>query len=183
MPTPDLQRIVLTGFMGSGKSTVGRLLASTLGWRFLDLDTVIEQRAALPVPEIFARFGEPRFRELEAEALAATLKESGVVLALGGGAPEIAANRALLAASPATAVVYLAAPFATLYDRCVQQACDPAATARPNLVTREHAENRYLARKAHYTGLATHTIESAGLSPEETLTAVLAALQLSAANS
>ena len=175
MPT-HLERIVLTGFMGSGKSTIGRLLAQTLHWRFLDLDTVIEHRTAQTVPEIFAQHGELRFRELEAEALAATLTERNVVIALGGGAPEIVSNRELLAASPDTAVVYLAAPFATLYDRCVQQALDPAATARPNLVTREHAEARYTSRQPHYAALATHTIESANLSPDQTVAAILTQL-------
>ena len=172
-----MQRIVLTGFMGSGKSTVGRLLAATLGWRFLDLDTVIEHRTGRTVPEIFADNGEAHFRELEAEALTATLAEQNVVIALGGGAPEILANRELLAATPATAVVYLAAPFATLYDRCVQQALDPAATARPNLATREHAEARYASRQPFYTALATHTIESAALTPEQTVDVILTQLK------
>ena len=69
LPT-TLRRIVLTGFMGAGKTTVGRLLAESLGWEFLDLDAHIEQRTGATVPELFARDGEPAFRRLESTALA-----------------------------------------------------------------------------------------------------------------
>jgi shikimate kinase len=55
-------RIVLTGFMGSGKSTVGPLVAKRLGWRFIDADNVIEADAGIPISEIFVRHGEPHFR-------------------------------------------------------------------------------------------------------------------------
>src|SRR5690348_18496203 len=82
--------ICLVGFMGSGKTTVGALLARQLAWRFVDLDERIELSAGLAIPEIFERFGEPAFRQIEADQLSAALgraselKES-TVLALGGG--------------------------------------------------------------------------------------------------
>jgi shikimate kinase len=78
--------IVLIGFMGTGKTTVGRQLAARTGRRFLDLDDVISQRAGRPVPEIFRSDGEPAFRRLEREALEHVLAEEGVVIATGGGA-------------------------------------------------------------------------------------------------
>ena len=176
-----LTRLILTGFMGSGKSTVGRLLASQLRWTFIDLDTAIEQRAHQTVPEIFAQHGEPHFRTLEAEALAEALQSTNLVIALGGGAPELLANRELLASTPDAAIVYLAAPFATLYDRCVQQATDPAATARPNLATHDSAITRFTHREPLYNSLATHTIESATLTPEETVATILQDCSLSPA--
>src|SRR5512137_2180746 len=76
--------------MGSGKTTVGTLLARQLAWRFVDLDDRIEEAAGLPIPEIFARFGEPAFRQIEADQLRAALgraseQKESVVLALGGG--------------------------------------------------------------------------------------------------
>ena len=111
----DLRRIVLTGFMGAGKTTVGRLLAARLGWEFLDLDASIESRTGLAVPSIFATHGEAHFRQLESQALASSLGRSNVVLALGGGAPESLTNRLLLEQTPATATIFLDAPFATLY--------------------------------------------------------------------
>ena len=82
--------VCLVGFMGSGKSTVGALLARQLAWRFEDLDARIEQQAGLTVAQIFERSGEPGFRELERAHLQAAFDRAGaseepVVLALGGG--------------------------------------------------------------------------------------------------
>src|SRR5438045_8294134 len=85
-----VQILCLAGFMCSGKTTVGTLLARQLAWRFVDLDDRIEESAGLRISEFFERHGEPAFRALEAEKLRAVLgraaetKES-VVLALGGG--------------------------------------------------------------------------------------------------
>jgi shikimate kinase len=83
---PDDAPIFLIGFMGSGKTTVGRLLAGRLGWSFADLDERIARAAGLPIPEIFAREGEPGFRRRETEALRLAAAEKRVVLATGGGA-------------------------------------------------------------------------------------------------
>lgn len=71
--------------MGAGKTTVGRALAAALGWRFLDLDDAIEAEAGVDVPEIFRRWGEPRFRDLEARVAERLLREDEVVLGTGGG--------------------------------------------------------------------------------------------------
>ncbi len=121
-----LRRLVLTGFMGAGKTTIGRLLAARLNWDFLDLDAYIESRAGLSVPSIFATHGERHFRQLESAALASALGRNNLVLALGGGAPEVLTNRLLLEQTPATATVFLDAPFPTLFDRCMMQALNPA---------------------------------------------------------
>ncbi len=105
--------IFLVGFMGSGKSTVGRLLAGRLGWSFADLDERIARAAGMPIPEIFAREGEPAFRRRETEALRAAAAERRTVLATGGGAACRDENLTLmlgaghvaaLAVSPAEAV-------------------------------------------------------------------------------
>jgi shikimate kinase len=166
----DIDRVVLTGFMGSGKSTLGPLLAESLGWRFLDLDSEIERRDHRTVARIFAESGEPHFRKLEAAALAALLGRRRVVLALGGGAPEELGNRLLLEQTPRTAVVYLAAPFAALMERCRQQ---PGAAERPVLADLAAAERRFKARKRLYERIATHTVETADLSVEQTAGVVM----------
>ena len=170
-------RIVFTGFMGSGKSTIGALLAERLGWTFLDLDTEIERRCGLTVPQIFADLGEAHFRRQETAALASVLGRSHVVIALGGGAPEELGNRLLLEQTPGTAVVFLTAPFATLYDRCQVQAATPGATERPVLADRQKAEARFAARLRHYERIAGTTLDTTSLSVEETLEALT--LQLS----
>ena len=92
--TSPLTRVYLTGFMASGKSTVGPRLARRLGYRFLDLDDAVEQRAGRTIPRLFAEEGETAFRVHEAAALRATGEDEEVVVALGGGALVDAANRA-----------------------------------------------------------------------------------------
>jgi shikimate kinase len=174
-----LRRLVLTGFMGAGKTTVGRLLAARLGWEFLDLDAYIEARTGEAVPSIFAAHGERHFRQLESQALASALGRHKIVLALGGGTPEILTNRLLLEQTPATATIFLDAPFATLFDRCVLQSLNSGAApaqARPNLADPTTAEARFLARQPIYRRLAHHTINTELLSTEQTVTTLLARL-------
>ena len=101
------RRIVLTGFMGSGKSTVGPRLAHRLGWRFLDVDAVIEAEAGISIAQIFARHGEPAFRDLEHSTVARLAAEDALVLALGGGAIEREETRTLLLTTSGTLLVHL----------------------------------------------------------------------------
>jgi shikimate kinase len=89
--------IVLVGFMGAGKTTVGHLLSARLGVPFVDSDLIIEQRSGRPVRQIFAEDGEPAFRALEHEVIVGLLDGPDLVLAVGGGAPEHPGTRALLA--------------------------------------------------------------------------------------
>ena len=89
-PVPEYRVVCLTGFMGSGKSTVGRMLASQLAWHFADLDAEIERESGLSISQIFAQKGETVFREIEHQCLARTLgtasaRNTRLVLALGGG--------------------------------------------------------------------------------------------------
>ncbi|HSH74355.1 MAG TPA: shikimate kinase [Longimicrobiales bacterium] len=79
------QRVLLVGFMGSGKTSVGRELADRLGWRFVDFDEAVEAELGATVPEVFERQGEARFREVEARVAGRLLRERRVVLGSGGG--------------------------------------------------------------------------------------------------
>src|SRR5262249_1706983 len=88
--TARLPILALVGFMGSGKTPVGTLLARQLAWRFVDLDDRIEESSGLRISEFFERFGEPAFRAVEADQLRAILGRAAemkefIVLALGGG--------------------------------------------------------------------------------------------------
>ena len=110
--------ITLTGFMGSGKTTVGKVLADFLGCPFMDLDDLVVKKAGKSIPDIFAQDGEPAFRELEAQVLRKTVAkyaESTAVLALGGGAVLAPASAALL--QEKTVCIYLRATLDTLLAR------------------------------------------------------------------
>lgn len=176
-PAPaQVDRIVLTGFMGSGKTTTGRALATALGWQFLDLDHEIERRDGRSVPQIFAEAGEAHFRRQETAALASLLGQHHVVIALGGGAPEELGNRLLLEQTPRTAVVYLTGSLDTLLARCRQQAADPTATARPVLADLDLATARFHKRRPHYERIADHAIDTDERSPEAAVAEILQAL-------
>jgi len=170
---PGVDRIVLTGFMGSGKTSVGRVLAERLGWRFLDLDAEIERRDGRTVPEIFSASGEAHFRKQETAALAGILGQRRVVVALGGGAPEELGNRLLMEQTPRTAVVYLAAPLETLLDRCERDDARTGSAGRPLLA---QAEQRFAARRHLYERIAGHQVETSARSVEEAADAILEAL-------
>ncbi|WP_235011432.1 shikimate kinase [Bryocella elongata] len=171
-PAPAaFDRLVLTGFMGSGKTTIGALLAKHLGWTFLDLDHEIERRTGQTVPGLFAQHGESHFRRLESSALASVLGRRHVVIALGGGVPEELGNRLLLEQTPRTAVVYLEAPFEELLERCLRQ---PNATERPNLADTVLAAQRFARRQRHYEHLARFRVVTTGRTALETLDDVLA---------
>jgi shikimate kinase len=177
-PVPaGVDRVVLTGFMGSGKTTVGRALAERLGWQFLDLDAEIERRDGRTVPQIFAasgdKGGEAHFRHLETSALAAVLGHRQVVVALGGGAPEELGNRLLLEQTPRTAVVYLSAPLQTLLARCRQDDALAGAVGRPLLA---EAEQRFAARRHLYERIAAHQVETSACDVEQVADAILETL-------
>src|SRR5208283_2822885 len=110
--------IVLTGFMGSGKTTIGPLLARRLGWSFVDADDAIEAESGCTIPELFRRHGETAFRERERAAIARLAGGDGLILALGGGAIEDAATRSLLLNAPDTLLVHLEVELGTTLARC-----------------------------------------------------------------
>jgi shikimate kinase len=168
-----LRRIVLTGFMGAGKTSVGRVLAERIGWQFLDLDDHLEARAGSSIASLFETHGEPHFRRIESSALANALARPNTVLALGGGTPEQLTNRLLLEQTPGTLVVFLDAPFDTLFDRCMLQSFASPDHMRPVLASPIEAEARFRTREPLYRRLARITITTAELTPAEVAEQVL----------
>ncbi len=166
------RRIVLTGFMGSGKSTVGPIVAERLGWTFVDVDDVIAAEAGTTIPEIFNREGESAFRQRERTAI---LKLSGsveLVMALGGGAIEDAATRALLITSPDTLLVHLEVRLETTLARC-----KGTAHLRPVLADEANLKERYERRQPLYR-MAHVTIVVDARTPDEVAEAIIRATQV-----
>jgi len=136
--------VVLVGFMAAGKTTIGRRLAELLGWRFVDFDPEIEARTGLPIPEIFRRRGEARFRALEVELTAELAAETNVVLAPGGG--WMAQPGLLDLVRSGSIVIWLRVTSEEAVRRAVQDdvvrpllegEADPVAAARRLLASRE----------------------------------------------
>jgi shikimate kinase len=149
MPQSTEPRAVfLLGFMGAGKTCVGRALARLLRWRFVDLDQRIEMRDGRTIAEIFAGSGEDAFRRVETAVLREVVAElphgSPAVVALGGGAPVREENAALLASCGAPQV-FLDAPFEVLRQRSRE-----TAVARPLFREEDQARLLYESRKPHY---------------------------------
>ena len=170
-------RVVLTGFMGTGKSEVGRRLAAALGWPFLDTDTLVERAAGRSVAAIFAADGEAAFRTREREAVAEACAAPAAVIAVGGGALLDPDNRrVLLAAGP---VICLRATPREILRRLGEARDRPllngdgTASADERLVRIESL----LAARASLYALATHAVETDGLTPDQVAARVRAIVE------
>ncbi len=151
--------IVLVGFMGAGKTTVGHLLSERLGLPFADSDLVIEQRSGRSVRQIFAEDGEPAFRALEHQVIADLLDGSALVLALGGGAAEHPGTCDRLAT---VQVVYLQVSYE---QAMLRVGAGPDPLTRP-LLARPDLAATYQRRLPLYAEIATLTISTDGRHPE-----------------
>jgi shikimate kinase len=160
--------VAIVGYMGSGKSTLGRLLAGATGLEFVDLDRTITKRAGMEIPEIFAEHGEERFRDLEQEALRGALEGgSPCIVACGGGVVTRRENRALL---QGVTVVFLREDVEVLYGRT-------RGPGRPlRAASREEFESRYAERLPLYREVADLEVEVDGRSPSLVVEEVLECL-------
>ena len=159
--------VFLVGFMGAGKSSVGRALGQRLNWIFEDLDDRIEARERRTVAEIFRDSGEIEFRRAEHAALQQVLQElaggGARIVALGGGAFVQNENAALLKAS-IVPTVFLEAPVEELWERCCTQARDTGAE-RPLLANTDQFRKLYETRRGSYSQ-ASLKIQTGGRSVE-----------------
>jgi shikimate kinase len=144
------ENVILVGFMGAGKSSVGRLLAKRLGRCFVETDDLIVAREGRSIPEIFRSHGEARFRELEAEVLDLLKLKRGDVIATGGGFPcgegRMEALRAM------GTVVWLTGEFDVLYERALRSGSRPLLDGQPKeeVAALSRAREPYY-RRAHFT--------------------------------
>jgi shikimate kinase len=156
--TPGGAPIFLVGFMGAGKTTVGRTLARQLQWDFFDLDDLIEQRAGKSVQAIFDDSGESEFRRLEREALQSSSELVRTVIALGGGAYVSEENRASLRLIGTT--VWLDCPL----EVCLRRISGDRS--RP-LLGGEDEMRALLERRGSAYAQADFAVKAGNLSPEE----------------
>lgn len=173
-PVPRI--IFLVGPRGSGKTTVARLLAERLGWRWLDADQVLEERQGRSIRLIFDEDGEPGFRRIEAALLEELCRLDQHVIATGGGVVRSETNRRRL--REAGLIVWLRADAATLWQRL--QADATTAQRRPNLTVGGLAEVEELlrVREPFYRACADRCVETAGRSPEDITDEIVAAAPL-----
>lgn len=163
--------IVLVGPMGSGKSTVGALLAERLGVSYRDTDADIVAAQGREISDIFVDEGEPYFRDLEREAVRTALAEHDGVLALGGGAILDAGTRERLAGMP---VVYLSMDVEEAVRRVGLGAARPLLAVNPRRQWRELME----ARRHLYTEVARVVVATDDKTPDEVADAILHSLEL-----
>jgi len=168
--------LFLVGFMGTGKTAVGRVISQRLGWRFEDLDVGIAARARHSIAEIFREFGEAHFRKLEHEAVSelgeAARQGSQFVVALGGGAFVQQENAELLMCKDC-ATVFLDTPVEELWQRCAA----PGEAERPLRSDPEQFRRLFEARLPLY-GRASVTVSTSGKSVDEVAQEVLRQLRL-----
>src|SRR5579864_2953512 len=166
--------VLLIGFMGAGKTCVGRELARVLNWSFYDLDALIEGQTGKTVPQLFAEQGEPAFRKLEGQALSdlfQTLEDEPAVIALGGGAFVQEENRRTIRDHSAS-VVYLDVGLEEALRRCAA-----APGCRPLLGDREQVTLLYEQRLPFYR-TADIEVRTDAKTPADVAREIQATLQL-----
>ena len=145
-----MNNIVLCGFMGSGKTVVGRELAKIMGVKFVDTDELIEKEQGVAIKAIFATHGEDYFRDLEYEMCKKVAQMRGAVVSTGGGAMTFARN--VEAIKQGSKVVFLDASFDVICDRIGN------STTRPLFQDREKAKRLYDERKDKYLAAADYVV-------------------------
>jgi len=161
--------IVLIGFMGSGKTSIGRLVAQRLGFQFVDTDAIVVERVGMQVAEIFAKHGEPWFREQESAALRSLGILQRAVVSTGGGIVLHPRNRELL--RELGFVVWLTASEEVIFERVSRNKKRPLLqTADPRTTVHELLERR----RPLYEGAAQFTVDSSSLAHEAAAEAVIA---------
>jgi 3-dehydroquinate synthase len=167
------KNIILTGFMGTGKTTVGRLLAERMGRVFIDMDEEIEARFGKPIPEIFAQEGEPVFRSVESQLCHQFARQPGIILSTGGGALVNPANRQVLAQNGV--LICLTATVDVILDRVEQAGNRPLL---PGDREERGRRVRHLLRERRQAyGAIAHQVDTTNRTPAQVVQEVLETLK------
>jgi len=167
---PMFNNVIMVGFMGAGKSSVGRALARRLGRCFVETDDMIVAKEGMSIPEIFATRGEPYFRALEEDVVNLLALKKGDVIATGGGLPCREGRPEML--RTLGTMVWLSGDFDVLYERALRMGERPMLATR----SREEAEALYGARTAFYSQ-ADLTVDTTALGPDQVVARVIAGLR------
>ena len=167
-----LSRVVLIGFMGAGKSTVGRRLASAMGWECVDLDDEIADQEGMEVPEIIHRRGTAVFRAVESRIGREVLRRRRAVIAVGGGWPSEPGNMDLLGKE--TLSVWLQVSPQTALRRLARSAAQRPLLESPDPLA--EAESLLAARTVHYR-CAASAVDTEGHSPHDVAARILELLR------
>ena len=165
--------VILIGFRGSGKTTVGKALAERLGLEFIDCDARIEQQAGVTIREIFEKHGETHFRTLESQALADLAKLDGRVIATGGGAPLKYQNMQVFKRQDSR-IFFLEVGPETAFARI--QADGTSRERRPALTEKDpltEVKEQIEFRRPYYLKGADQTVTTEGRSAEEVVKEIL----------
>lgn len=160
-----MAKIFLTGYMGSGKSSAGKTLATQLGYEFIDLDKFIEQEYKMTIPEIFSSKGEKEFRSMEHNMLKKVIEKENVVVACGGGTPCYYNNMELMNNNGTT--VYLKMSADSLVNRLMN-----AKEKRPLILNKDEKQlrefvNRQLEKREDVYHQAQYTVKGKDLNVKE----------------
>ena len=172
------KNIFITGFSGSGKTSVGRTAASRLGWQFVDTDDLIVKRVGKPISEVFAQSGEPFFRELERESLIEAASGESRVISTGGGLPMDETNRRIM--EQRGLVVCLEARPETIHSRLEKESRQRGAIVRPMLEA-EDPPARIRSLKADRQpgyALSHWTVHTDDMTPDEAAAEVIRAWRI-----
>jgi shikimate kinase len=149
------QKVYIIGFMGSGKSTAGKKLASLLGWLFVDLDKKIEEYMGMTIPEIFSKHGEIYFREAETKVLRSLESDKNTVISAGGGAPCHSDNMSYMLQTGLT--VYLKLTPVQLKGRLSESKGErPLLKNLNNIDLQTYIENKLALREKYYSQAEIH---------------------------
>jgi shikimate kinase len=163
-------RVVLIGFMGSGKTTVGRILAGRLGWDFIDTDALVESRAGARIAELWRSRGERAFRDMESGVIAELASRVKIVVATGGGAPAQTGNRDFFT-DEETAVFRLRVTLASALKRTHHDSGRPLLAQEPGAI-----DALYDARQSLYDRLGI-PVETEQMSPAEVAEQIITLLR------
>lgn len=160
-----LPNIALVGFMGSGKTTIGKILAKKLNKKFIDLDAEIEKRAKLSITEIFTKYGETRFRKMEKDELKSALKNRTAVIACGGGIILDEENRILLKNFPT--VIFLKASARIIAKRLSKNKSRPLLAGISKKAKTERIKKMIKKREEFYQEVSNCVIRTSECAPSE----------------